>query len=289
MSAEATAYGAVTVVNALATGKGAALGIDLYTRARVNLTRDGVVEAKIRNDEQENTRLAVESVRAVLDHFQIRDLGARVETESNIPIARGLKSSSVAANAIVLATAAALERHLEPHEILSLAVEASLKARVSVTGALDDAAASLYGNVVVTDNMAGKVLRVFPIEEYCVLLLVPARKSYTAGVDLQKIRTISNKVEDIHRLALSGEYLRAMTKNGLIYSDVLGLPRHPIMEGMRAGAVAAGITGKGPAYAFLTEEKTKHSVVDVLKRHEGEVIVSKTRNFPSIPMTIRST
>jgi len=54
------------------------------------------------------------------------------------------------------------------------------------------------------------------------------------------------------------------------------------VESLGAGALAAGISGKGPAYAFVVEERFKDPVLDVLKRHEGEVVVSKTRNHPSL-------
>jgi shikimate kinase len=282
VSAEATAYGAVTIVNAIATGRGAAFGIGLWTKARVKLTDDGAIETRILSDEKESTLLAERCVRAVFDHFGTSKLGAKVETDSNIPVARGLKSSSVAGNAIVLSTLAALQKRLESSEILKLVVDASLQAKVSVTGAFDDAAASLYGNVVVTDNVARKVLRTFPVEDHHVLLLVPPQKTYTANTDLKRIKTVARQVETAYEQALSGEYWNAMTLNGLIYSHVLRLPADVIVQSLEAGALAAGISGKGPAYAFVVEEQFKDSVLNVLKEHEGEVILSKTRNHPSL-------
>jgi shikimate kinase len=281
MSAEAAAYGAVTIVNAIATGKGAAFGIDLWTKARVELTNDGAIETRILNDDKESTLFAERCVRAVFGYFGTSKLGAKVETNSNIPIARGLKSSSVAGNAIVLATLAVLQKHLKLSDILNLVVDASLQAKVSVTGAFDDAAASLYGNVVVTDNTTRTVLRTFPVEDYSVLLLVPPEKAYTADADLRQIKTVAKQVEIAHEQALAGKYWSAMTLNGLIYSHVLKLPAEVIVESLVAGALAAGVSGKGPSYAFVVEEQFKDPVLDVLKRHEGEVILSKTRNQPS--------
>jgi shikimate kinase len=282
VSAEAAAFGAVTIVNAIATGKGAAFGIDLWTKARVKLTNDGAIETRILDDDKEGTMLAERCVRGVFEHFGTSKLGAKVETNSNIPIARGLKSSSVAGNAIVLATLAALHKRLKPDDILELVVNASLQAKVSVTGAFDDAAASLYGNVVVTDNMTRTVLRTFPVEDHNVLLLVPPQKAYTADADLRQIKTVAKQVEIAHEQALAGKYWDAMTLNGLIYSHVLKLPADVIVEGLAAGALAAGISGKGPSYAFVVEEQFREPVLDVLKRHKGAVIFSKTRNQPSL-------
>jgi shikimate kinase len=280
---EAIAYGAVTIVNALATGKGAAFGIDLWTKARVELTNDQAIETTILNEEDENTLLVEKCVRAVFNCLGARTLGAKVQTESNIPIARGLKSSSVAGNAVILATLAALDKRMKPDEILNLVVDASLEAKVSVTGAFDDASTSLYGNVVVTDNIARKVLRTFPVEEYCVLLLIPSQKTYTIEVDMARIKTVARQVDIAHKEALEGNYWTAMTLNGLIYSQVLRLPADVVIETLEAGALAAGISGKGPAYAFVVKEELKDQVLSILREHEGQILVSKTRRQPSLP------
>ena len=280
---EATAYGAVTIVNALATGRGAAFGIDLWTKARVELTNDGKLETIILNDRDESTLLVEKCARAVLDRFGSQTVGAKIQTESNIPIARGLKSSSVAGNAVILATLDALEKRMEPNEILNLVVDASLEAKVSITGAFDDASASLYGNVVVTDNVARRILRIIPIEEYCVLLLVPPTKTYTIKVDVPRIKTLAKQADIAHKEALNGNYWSAMILNGLIYSHALRLPAEIIIEGLEAGALAAGISGKGPAYAFVVEQEAEEQVLSVLREHEGQIQISKTRREASLP------
>lgn len=277
MHGKAIAYGAVTIVNAIATGRGAAVGIDLWTKARVDLNRSGAIETRILSDPEEKTTLANQCVRAVLDRFGSPDLGANVETDSNIPVAKGLKSSSVAGNAVVLATLAALGEKARPQEVLDIVADANLKAGVSVTGAYDDASASLYGNVVVTDNTLRKVLRTYVVEDLTVLLLLPPGKSYTIDADLERIRSVSSQVEVAHKEALDGRYWNAMTLNGLIYAHVLKLSSEPIIESLRAGALAAGISGKGPAYVVVVKEESKEPVRDVLRRHKGDIIASRTR------------
>jgi shikimate kinase len=279
---EATAYGAVTVVNALATGKGAAFGVDLWTKATVEPSSDESIETIILHEESENTKLAEICVRKILDQFGEKTRGAKVQTESNIPIARGLKSSSVAANAVTLATLSALDKQLDPNELLRIIVEASLEAEVSVTGAFDDAAASLYGNVVVTDNIARKLLRIFPVDEHCVLLLVPHEKRYTINADISRIKAIAEQVAVAHKEALKGAYWNAMTLNGLLYAGALRLETEVIIESLECGAVAAGISGKGPAYAFVVKEESKNSVLEILKEHEGQILTTHTRRRPSL-------
>ena len=77
MSAEATAYGAVTIVNAMATGKGAAFGIDLWTKAKVTLTDDAIIQTRILGDKEERTLLAEKCVRAVFTRFGMQKRGAQ--------------------------------------------------------------------------------------------------------------------------------------------------------------------------------------------------------------------
>ncbi len=62
-------------------------------------------------------------------------------------MARGLKSSSAAANAIALATTAALERSLDDVTVVKLGVDGALDAKVTITGAFDDACASYFGGI----------------------------------------------------------------------------------------------------------------------------------------------
>ncbi|MCW4034114.1 MAG: shikimate kinase, partial [Candidatus Bathyarchaeota archaeon] len=164
-TATAISHGAATIINAIATGKGAAVGVDLWTKATVTLTDEpNVVETKILSDQSENPVLAQKTVEQVLCHFKVdNQFGAKVETQSNIPIARGLKSSSAAANAIALATTAALERSLDDVDLVKLGVQGALDAKVSITGAFDDACASYFGGVVVTDNFERKILKRFEL------------------------------------------------------------------------------------------------------------------------------
>jgi shikimate kinase len=91
--ASAIAHGAATIVNAIALGKGAAFGIDLWTKAEVKLTDEPhVIVAEIISDPKESTFLLEKTVSRALKQFNLENsFGAKVKTKSNIPIARGLK------------------------------------------------------------------------------------------------------------------------------------------------------------------------------------------------------
>jgi shikimate kinase len=100
MKGKATTHGAATVVNGIACGKGAAFGVALETTATVELTGEpGRFEVSIEDEPGEETALAEHCVRLVLEKFGLAgEHGARIATRSQIPMSRGLKSSSAAAN-----------------------------------------------------------------------------------------------------------------------------------------------------------------------------------------------
>ncbi len=104
LKGHACAFGAGTIINAIATWKGAAFGIDLKTFAEVKLSEgELVITGSIEEMPEGDTRLIEHCVELVLERFGL-ELGGTIRTGSEIPLAGGLKSSSAAANASVLAT-----------------------------------------------------------------------------------------------------------------------------------------------------------------------------------------
>lgn len=274
-TATALTHGAATIINAIATGKGAAVGVDLWTKATVTLTDEpSVVETKITSDIAENPVLAQKTVQQVLRHFGYeKDYGAKVETQSNIPIARGMKSSSAAANAIALATTAALERSLDDVSVVKLGVEGALDAKVTITGAFDDACASFFGGVVVTDNLERRIVKRFELAEpYTVLFYVPAKKSYTVSSDVKRLKKLAPLVENAYNDALNGNYWSALTLNGMIYSSAMGYNPCIAVDAIVAGAVAAGLSGTGPAVAAVVSHEYVEQVKNAWQELDGEII-----------------
>ena len=280
-AAEAVAHGAATVVNAISTGRGAALGVDLWTKARVELNRQaGEVTALIHGEPYEKTHLVVAVVRKVLRrHEANKTFGAQVETRSNIPIARGMKSSSVVANAVALATTAALGKRTRDDEILMDSVDAAVEAGVTITGAFDDAAASYYGGLVVTDNTQRMILKRERIsEEYRALFHVPSEKSYTANIDIGKFRKLARISELAHRMALDGHHWEALILNGFAHSIVLGWEPNVAVEAIDAGAIASGLSGKGPATVAIVARDRVRKVRAAMSRFEGKIVEANLNN-----------
>jgi len=275
---EAIAHGAATIVNAIALGKGAAFGVDLWTKAEVKLTDEpSVITGEITSDPAESTVLIEKTVSRVFKHFSVEEhFGAKVKTWSNIPAARGLKSSSVAANAVALATVAALGETLDDMEVVKLGVDAAFEAKVTVTGAFDDACASYFGGAVVTDNLKRKLLnRVTLPDDLTVLFHVPPKKAYTADSDVDRLRTVKPLVVVAYNEAVKGNFWAALSLNGVIYSSALGFDASVALDALAAGAVAAGLCGKGPAVtAVVSNDKIDH-VKSALQRHEGEVLQAR--------------
>jgi shikimate kinase len=282
MKSTAVGSGAATIVNAIATGKGAAFGIGLETRASVELDDSGIIKAKIKGAGDEDTSLMLACVRNVFSFFGV-DYGAKVETESNIPIARGLKSSSAAANAVVLAATAAVLRENprlrrpDDSKLINIGVDAALEAGVTITGAFDDATASYFGGYVVTDNNKRKIMRLGRMKPYKVLLFVPEEKSYTAKVNVARTKLLEKEILAAWELALDGDILSAMKLNGILYSAVLDQDPKVALAALEAGAVSAGLCGKGPAVAALVDGDPK-KVKATWKKFDGEIIVTETNN-----------
>ena len=276
--AEAITHGAATIINAIATGKGAAVGVDLWTKASVTITDEPeTVKVKILSDSSENPVLAQKTVERVLKHFGLeKEFGAKVETQSNIPVARGLKSSSAAANAIALATTAALERSLEDVTVVKLGVDGALDAKVTITGAFDDACASYFGGVVITDNMERRIIKRFELTETPnVLFYVPTEKTYTVDSDVKRMKDMASVVKIAYRKALNGNYWEALTMNGLIYSLALGYDSSPAVDALTAGAYAAGLSGTGPAVTAIVPEDKVDLVKEVWQKLEGEILEAR--------------
>jgi shikimate kinase len=279
--ATAIAHGAATIVNAIALGKGAAFGVDLWTKAEVRLTNEPtIITAEITSDPNENTLLIEKTVTRVLKKFRLeKNFGAKVKTNSTIPIAKGLKSSSAAANATALATTAALGKNMSDLEILNIGVEAAFDAKVTVTGAFDDAYASYFGGTVITDNINRKIIKQKPLaEDLTILFHVPNQKAYTADSNVNRLKNIRPLVEIAYEKALEGKIWEALTLNGLIYSSAQNLNATIAIDALAAGALAAGLCGKGPAVTTVVANDKVDSVKAALQNYKGEIVKAHLNN-----------
>ncbi len=197
MKGIASACGSATVINAIATGMGGAFAVDLRVESVVELkTGSNEIIGKVGETEEES-KLIEECVSKSLEKLGVRKkYGAEVKTNTEVPIAVGLSSSSAAANATVLATHAALDEEPEPLEAVGIGIEAAFEAETTITGAFDDASASYLGGGTLTNNENREILKRFKIDPRPeVLIYIPSERSYTQDTDVESLKLLGSLIE----------------------------------------------------------------------------------------------
>lgn len=270
----AIVHGAISIVNAIATGKGSALGISLKVTAEVELQKGhGLRFITGRNGD----KLIKNIIQKTISKKTVESNMISIRVDSEIPIGYGLKSSSAVSNAIVLACSQiAREEDINDNTILEVAALSSLEAKVSLTGAYDDATACYFGGFTVTDNYSRRLIRKerAPENLYAIIFL----PSSTTRGDVRKLRNLSDLFIDAFRFAESGQYWKAMQLNGVLASAALSSSYAPAMAAMEHGALSASISGNGPSIAAVGNEDAIEPIVGALSKYDGEIIVSKVNN-----------
>lgn len=251
MTGRGRAGAAGTIINAFATGNGAAFGLALPVDVRVESAPSFQARSNGRRLPSREARLALEAARAVQRRLHAPE-PLRIDIRSEIPSKKGLKSSSAVSVAVARATADHARKNLTPQAILESAAEAGLRSRTSLTGAFDDASACLLGGVVLTDNERRRVLRRSTLPPNLVALVqIPAASRATGRLDRKTFRPVAELVEAAWKLALRGRYPDAMLLNTLAYAPLLGHTPLFTLRAVAEGAYAAGLSGKGPAEIAL--------------------------------------
>lgn len=279
MIGRAACRGAATIVNAIATGKGAAFGITLEADAEVRfLDEEGDVSYS-----GQGAELVKGCVAAVQRGSALDGRRAEVRVESDIPVSRGLKSSSAVSNAVVLAATRAVGRRLDDLSVVRTAVDESLAAGVTITGAFDDAAACYFGGAVVTDNRERTILTRGTIDPSLrVVIHVPERMILKSSVKDMDFSPARPEVERAVELALAGEYAKALEVNSRACSRVLGLDEDVADLARRHGAIASGVSGTGPATVSLVRCMYEAGLVRALEaRGDGEVLRAAINDTPA--------
>jgi shikimate kinase len=277
MEGQAAAPAAGTVLNALATGTGSAFAIDEFVTATVSLSEEPGVTGEIAGVEDADTRLVEQCVERVVEEFGDKQ-GGTVRTESDVPPAAGLKSSSAAANATVVATLSALDAAdaISREKAARIGVQAARDVGVTVTGAFDDASASMFGGVTVTDNERDELLA-RETRDWDVLVWTPPERAYSADADVERCRRVAPVADFVADLALDGDYERAMTINGFAFCGSLGFSAEPLVEGL-AGAAGVSLSGTGPSFTAVGDRDSLAAVRELWDQREGTVWLTRTQS-----------
>ncbi len=277
MDGQATAPGAGTILNALANGYGSAFAIDIETTATVELTSaSDTVTGTIEGYPDADTTL-IERCVALTTATYGHDEGGTVRTESDVPLAAGLKSSSAAANATVYATLDALGKasSVDPLTACRLGVQAARDAGVTVTGAFDDASASMLGGVTITNNADDTLIERDTVD-WDVLVWTPPERAYSATADVDRCQLLAPIAETIVEIAQSGAYGRAMTMNGLAFSAALGFSTDPVFDALPA-VDGVSLSGTGPSVIAVGNRDILEDLKKTWTRREGTTWLTTTR------------
>ena len=288
--------GSATIVNAIATGSGSAFGINLDIVAEVRSTSSGI---KCSPDLDIDTSLMELCAKNVFNHYQINfednkeDLrsveeviGIEISTKSDLPPASGLSSSSALSNAVTLATSELIvdefdKKPMNDLEIVNLAIDSSLEAGVTITGAFDDATASYFGGVTVTDNINREIIIKEKMDNHKLLIYMPNIDSMTANSDVKRMKLLAPLVEMAFEKASQKEYYTALNLNGILYSNALDFDTKIAIDALSAGAIASGLSGTGSAYVAIVDNEFKDNVKDIWNSYtdSGRIIETEVDNL----------
>lgn len=269
-------WGAISVINAMPCGIGAVIGTELTTRSEfIPDGRGRTVE--IMNDSSEPTLLAELCVSAAYLKADFDEPeGWHLRTMSEIPPSRGLKSSSSAANSILSAVFDELGYSVDSLTMIKLGVDCAKRAGVTKTGSFDDACGCHFGGFTITNNTDNEVILMEDFPVYDVILHISDVKIRKSGLDMDSLTAIADRQRGVIKLSETNP-LGALTENGRLIAEASNLDNSVAEDALTAGALAAGITGSGPATAIVTERgKAKEFVEDTGLKN---IILTKTRNL----------
>jgi shikimate kinase len=272
---KATVHGAVSLVNAIANQKGATLGISLKVEATVETSPGNGISIKSENKSL-SSRLINQTIEKIVSKKDLELNKITVTLVSEIPTGYGLKSSSAISSAVALACAKIFKPKFTDQQILLAGVKASIKSKVSITGAYDDACSCYYGGFNVTDNAKKKRVK-FEKGPSNLIAVIFIPKDRKRG-NLKKLKILSSTFKNAWELAKKTNYWDAMIINGLATAVILNSNSKIIAELIENGALGASVSGNGPSIAAITKKENEDAIKKIFSTLEGNTIVSKISN-----------
>lgn len=265
-------HGAISIVNAVATGFGSAMGISLNVKVEIISKKgSGLIFQK-----GGGSLMIKKIIYDVLQSKYLNNSQLLININSEIPSGMGLKSSSAVSNAVALACNSLINKEISDESVLNSAIDASLYAKTTITGAYDDSTACFFGGFVTTDNYKRKILkRENSPTDISAVIFLPNNKKRG---DVTRLKLLSDIYLEAFQLAYSGQYWKAMTLNGVLTSSLLSNSYTITRMCLENGALAASISGNGPAVAAVVRESEVQRIKSVLSNLDGRVIISRTNN-----------
>ena len=271
-TARATVHGAISVVNAIATGRGVTLGTSLPTTATVSASPGRGISVHSGHV----TRLLTMTVKNVVPPTELAHNHISISISTHVPSGYGLKTSSSTSTAVAMACAALFNPDLDKQDILRAGVDASIRSGVSITGAYDDACGCFYGGFNVTNNTSLELIKQYgaPSSLLAIIFIPTARRRK----NIRKLKKMAGILNYAWHLSREGHHWQAMIINGLAVSHVTGSDPYLLDLLLREGAIAASMSGNGPAVAAIARSDDERNIKKVFWNMDGRVIVSPLSN-----------
>jgi len=272
-------HGAVSVLHALGAGYGCSIGIDLSTRVQL---RDAPVKRKPEDSHGLLPAVVTAWQEAGLTMPEAEELFWAVR--SDLPIGRGIKSSSALSIAAIHALMEATETELENHQKVDIAANAQLAAECSLTGSVDDNWASLEAGWKVVDPSqpaANGILlegEVPDIDDWTVLVI--DRGPRENPPDPERFQLAAQQFQLAIQAIEAGNLFNAMIQNGRAVATATGdaLGRKVCNEVGVWGCRTATISGSGPAVVAVVPkglDTTTNRVKQFMEKRDYTVTETK--------------
>ncbi len=227
-----------------------------------------------------------------------RAFGKRVsfDVSSEIPMSQGMKSSSAVSVSALSAALSFLDdpfgppvippQDLIPLQLESWQLELLPKSRyppllsalitkgvgLSATGAMDDATASYHGGISFTDNAHFSLMEIrdAPDDTSVIAFMMP----YGRG-EVTSLKAYAQEFRRAFSQALGGDIYSAINVNGSAVAAAMGYSQKLLKIALKSGALAAGVTGNGPAIFAITREGDEGPVIERLQRFSLGIILTR--------------
>ena len=267
--------GAVSIVNAIAIGKGSTLGIDTFVETRLEKREGNGIHITSEN-KTISSRLINMVIENMIPKKMLEKTRLDLDFRSNIPTGYGLKSSSAISSAVVLSCAKAFDIDMSDEQVLKLGAKTSIQTKVSITGAYDDACACYFGGFNVTNNLKRKLIlhNNAPVDLQAVIFIPRSRKRG----NLKKLKNLRSAFEKAWNLASNTDYWNATVLNGIATSAILNSNPQIIGNLVKSGAFGATISGNGPSIAAITKKKYVTKIKKQFLSLDGTTIIANINN-----------
>ncbi|MDP6866763.1 MAG: hypothetical protein QGG62_07470 [Candidatus Poseidoniaceae archaeon] len=250
---QGNAHGACSLLHAAGTGYGASMALDLPVLVRV-------LDKKSKRDVHDEDGLlphVVEAWKNAGHELPIDEESLHWAVQSKIPLREGLKSSSGLCVAAVRALCDSTDTSLELHEIVTIAVDAQLRAEITLTGSIDDTWACATGGwklINANEDVAQGVLLEGdgPRREEWKVLIV-SRGPRETRPSLEDFLPHQQQFIQALNAIQEGNELVALTLNGRGVIGATKDHRARILtnDALVNGARAAGLSGSGTAIVIV--------------------------------------